>query len=90
MADDDTLLTTHELAVLRKCSASKIEKERLVGDGPGTRRSCRAGGHHRRRDLYRPQFAIQRDSPVPRSAQRVEEGRQDRKERRTAPRCCRC
>jgi len=34
MADDDTLLTTKELAEIRKCSASKIEKERLVGDGP--------------------------------------------------------
>lgn len=34
MADDDTLLTTPELAGIRRCSTSKIEKERLTGDGP--------------------------------------------------------
>lgn len=34
MADDDALLTTKQLAEIRQCSASKIEKERLVGEGP--------------------------------------------------------
>lgn len=32
--DDDRLLTTDHLAALRQCSRSKIEKERLAGDGP--------------------------------------------------------
>ncbi len=34
MANDDVLLTTPELAEIRRCSTSKIEKERLTGDGP--------------------------------------------------------
>lgn len=32
--NDDQLLTTEELAKLRNCSPSKINKERLTGDGP--------------------------------------------------------
>src|SRR3546814_13124605 len=33
-SSDLILLTTKELADIRKCSTSKIEKERLIGDGP--------------------------------------------------------
>lgn len=32
--DDDILLTTERLAEVRACSTSRIEKERLKGDGP--------------------------------------------------------
>lgn len=32
--DDDRLLTSNEMAELRRCSRSKVEKERLAGDGP--------------------------------------------------------
>ena len=32
--DDDTLLTTEQLAAVRNVPASRIEKERLKGDGP--------------------------------------------------------
>ncbi len=32
--DDDTLLTTEQLAAVRSVPASRIEKERLKGDGP--------------------------------------------------------
>ena len=31
---DDELLTTDELAVIRKVPASRLHKERLTGDGP--------------------------------------------------------
>lgn len=34
MVDDDKLLTTEELAALRSVPPSRIEKERLKGDGP--------------------------------------------------------
>jgi hypothetical protein len=34
MSDDDKLLTTDELATLRSVPSSRIEKERLKGDGP--------------------------------------------------------
>lgn len=34
MADDDTLLTTEQLAALRNVPPNRIEKERLKGDGP--------------------------------------------------------
>ena len=34
MADDDTLLTTEQLAALRNVPTNRIEKERLKGDGP--------------------------------------------------------
>ncbi len=33
MEDDDILMTTQQLALRRGCSTSKIEKERLTGDG---------------------------------------------------------
>jgi hypothetical protein len=32
--DDDTLLTTPQLAAVRNVPESRIEKERLKGDGP--------------------------------------------------------
>ena len=32
--DDDTLITTEQLAAVRNVPASRIEKERLKGDGP--------------------------------------------------------
>jgi hypothetical protein len=32
--DDDELLTTEQLAKLRKVPASRLNKERLSGDGP--------------------------------------------------------
>ena len=32
--DDDRLLTSDQLAALRQCSRSKVEKERLAGEGP--------------------------------------------------------
>jgi hypothetical protein len=31
--DDDRLLTSDQLAALRQCSRSKVEKERLAGEG---------------------------------------------------------
>lgn len=34
MSDDDTLLTTEQLATLRNVPRNRIEKERLRGDGP--------------------------------------------------------
>lgn len=34
MPDEDTLLTTEQLAAVRNVSPSRIEKERLKGDGP--------------------------------------------------------
>ena len=34
MTDNDTLLTTKQLAALRNVTANRIEKERLKGDGP--------------------------------------------------------
>jgi hypothetical protein len=34
MADEDTLLTTEQLAAVRNVPASRINKERLKGDGP--------------------------------------------------------
>lgn len=34
MLDDDTLLTTEQLATLRNVPRNRIEKERLRGDGP--------------------------------------------------------
>lgn len=34
MFDDDTLLTTEQLAALRNVPRNRIEKERLRGDGP--------------------------------------------------------
>jgi hypothetical protein len=32
--DDDTLMTTEQLAAVRNVPASRIEKERLKGEGP--------------------------------------------------------
>ena len=32
--DDDTLITTEQLAAVRNVPPSRIEKERLKGDGP--------------------------------------------------------
>lgn len=32
--DDDTLITTEQLAAIRNVPVSRIEKERLKGDGP--------------------------------------------------------
>jgi hypothetical protein len=32
--DDDTLITTEQLAAVRNVPASRIEKERLKGEGP--------------------------------------------------------
>ena len=32
--DNDRLLTSEQLADLRQCSRSKVEKERLAGDAP--------------------------------------------------------
>lgn len=34
MTDEDTLLTTEQLAAVRNVPPSRIEKERLKGDGP--------------------------------------------------------
>jgi hypothetical protein len=32
--DNDKLLTSDQVANLRQCSRSKVEKERLIGEGP--------------------------------------------------------